>query len=203
MLEAVRDQAAGLLAWKLQPPTRVLAVAAAERGAASLELLWRLREGCRALELPCVVMEGPPERWGDGLEPGGVGLWHAPVSALWRDWRDVPGRPLVALTADPAALVDAYRAIKALSGGGLHPVVVALPDEGDETMAPHGALQAALAALRRTCQQHLRAVPPVWTLGYHAQRSADPAGEGTLLRVLEAAWTLEAPCAMGGRLRPC
>lgn len=209
MLEPVHDQAAGLLAWNLQPPNRVLAVAASERGSASLELLWRLRQGCDALGLVAVVVEGAPGLWADGPDAGGVWLWHTPAEVVMRWWPPDGGRPLVALSAEPAALVAAYRALKVLRQGGLRPVVVALPDDAANGPEAPGAspvagpLEAALAALQRTCVAHLNWVPTVWRLGYHARGLAEPEGEAALCKVLDAAWTLDAPGMAGGGLRPC
>lgn len=210
MLEPVHDQAAGLLAWNLQPPTRVLAVVATERGSASLELLWRLRQGCEAIGVASAVVEGLPGTWpDDGPQAGGVWLWHTPVEAAVSWWpAEDGGRPLVALTAEPAALVAAYRALKVLRQAGLQPVVVALPDEaqggtgtaGDRAPAP---LHAALSALQRTCQAHLGWVPTVWRLGYHEHPSAEPGSEAVLYKILDAAWTLDMPGGVGGGRRPC
>lgn len=208
MLEPVHDQAAGLLAWNLQPPTRVLAVVATERGSASLELLWRLRQGCDALGVASAVVEGAPGLWGDGPDAGGVWLWHTPAEVAVRWWPPEGGRPLVALTAEPATLVAVYRAVKVLRQGGLQPVVVALPDAGEgadahcATPVP-GPLEAALSALHRTCVAHLGWAPTVWTLGYHERGSAEPGGEAVLCKVLDAAWTLDVPGLAGGGLRSC
>jgi len=208
MLEAVHDQAAGLLAWDLRPPHRVLAVIAPERGQASLELLWRLRQGCEALNLPSAVVEGAPGRWGERPDAGGVWLWHVPAALAVRWWPDEGGRPLVSLTAEPAALVAAYRSLKTLHQAGLRPVVVALPDEGvvDAGDGPQpSALQAALSALRRTCDTHLQWQPPVWTLGYHehGQAELDTDRAAVLCKVLDAAWLIDGMSVAEGDERLC
>lgn len=209
MLEPVHDQAAGLLAWNLQPPTRVLAVVATERGSASLELLWRLRQGCEAIGVAAAVVEGPPGTWPeDHAQAGSVWLWHAPAGTTVSWWPAEGGRPLVALTAQPAALVSAYRALKVLRQAGLQPVVVALPDEmesredraGGRAPAP---LNAALSALQRTCHTHLGWIPAAWRLGYHEQPSAKPEGEAVLYKILDAAWTLDVPGGAEDGRRPC
>ena len=212
MLEPIRDQAAGLLAWHLQPPTRVLAVIAAARGSASLELLWRLHQGCQAVGLPCAVVGGEPGRWQDDLPPGGAWLWHAPTDDVLRCWPADGGRPLVALTAEPVALVAAYQALKYLYRAGMRPVVVALPNPGDPPM-PDGAmgdgapapgpLQAALTALRRTCVSHLGAAPTVWALRYDERGSVTPDTQAALGRILDAAWVWETPAFAGEQRRPC
>jgi len=212
MLEPIRDQAAGLLAWHLQPPTRVLAVLAAARGSASLELLWRLHQGCQALGMPCAVVEGEPGHWPEDLPSGGAWLWHAPANEVLRWWPTDGGRPLVALTAEPAALVAAYQDLKRLHGMGLRPVVIALPEPSDhpvpdvarggEAPAP-GPLQAALSALRCTSDSHLGVAPTVWALGYDARGSVTPETQAVLGRILDAAWVLEAPAFVGEQRRPC
>lgn len=215
MLEPGHDQAAGLLAWDLRPPSRVLAVIAENRGQASLELLWRLRQGCEALGLSAGVVEGAPGQWGDGPEVGGVWLWHVPVDLAVGWWPAEGGRPLVALSAEPAALVAAYRALKALRQAGLEPVVVALRDEPSgmrlrSDAAPTGGhpaapIDAALSALRRTCQTHLAWEPTVWMLGYHERGFAesDIEGSAVLCKVLDAAWLLDAPAVERGDWQPC
>ncbi|TSE31463.1 hypothetical protein Tther_00522 [Tepidimonas thermarum] len=201
MLESVHDQAAGLLAWRLQPPARVLAVVASGRGAASLELLWRLRQGCAGLGLEVAVVEDEPGRWGAGPERGGVWLWHTPPEEVLRWWPPEAGRPLVGWTLDPAALVAAYQAVKTLWRGGLAPVVVALPDGA--ASAAGAAWQAARSALERTCATHLGWVPPVWTLGYDERVPADPAVESVLCKALDAAWMWDTPAGVGSVVRPC
>ena len=209
MLEPVHDQAAGLLAWNLQPPTRVLAVVASEQGSASLELLWRLRQGCESIGVASAVVEGLPGAWPDDrAQAGSVWLWHTSADAAATWWPAEGGRPLVALTAQPAALVCAYRALKVLRQAGLQPVVVTLPDEmesregraGDRALAP---LNAALSALQRTCRTHLGWIPAAWRLGYHDYPSAEPGGEAVLSKILDAAWMLDAPSAVEGGRRPC
>lgn len=201
MHDMMRDQAAGLLAWNLRPPSRVLAAVVTRRSSASLELLWRLRCGCERLGLDCVVVETDPGSWGSGPGAGAVWLWHTSASALLRWWPPEGGRPLVALSAQPAALVEAYQIIKVLHQDGLQPVVVALPEEADASdvgtakPAP-GPLQAAQTALLRTCKTHLGWAPTIWTLGYHERDLADPTGEAVLCRALEAAWALAVPDRM-------
>ena len=118
----------------------------------------------------------------------------------------------MALTAEPAALVAAYQDLKRLHGMGLRPVVIALPEPSDhpvpdvarggEAPAP-GPLQAALSALRRTCDSHLGVAPMVWALGYDARGSVTPETQAVLGRILDAAWVLEAPAFAGEQRRPC
>ncbi|MGQ9725368.1 MAG: hypothetical protein ACUVVU_08475, partial [Tepidimonas sp.] len=135
-------------------------------------------------------------------------LWHTPAEVVVRWWPSEGGRPLVALTAEPAALVAAYRAVKVLRQGGLQPVVVALPDAGERgdargTPSFAAPLEAALSALHRTCVAHLGWAPMVWTLGYYERGSAEPAGEAVLCKVLDAAWMLDVRGLAGGGLRSC
>ncbi len=198
MLEPIRDQAAGLLAWHLRAPLRVLAVVGNERSDAPLELLWRLRRGCQDWGLDSRVIEGSPERWGDDAELAEVWLWHAPLASVLRWWPARAGHPLVALRAEPAALVEGYRSLKQLRQAGLAPIVVALPASAD---GRDPALQAASAALQRTCRHHLQWVPTVWTLGYDAT-GAD-AAQAVLARLLDAAWALDLAGDEGGVQRSC
>jgi hypothetical protein len=195
MLEARRDQAAGLLAWQLQAAPRVLAVVASPRGTASCELLWRLQLGCRALGLDGSVLEGPPGAWDEEPAAGDVWLWHATPDQVARCWPP-EARPLVALDAQPAALVGAYQAIKQLRAAVLAPAVVALPAAADAAAGARSgsnvpdALTAAVTALRRTCERYLQWCPTVWWLGYHARgpQGSDGVALEDLCKVLEMAW---------------
>ncbi|WP_334133806.1 hypothetical protein [Tepidimonas sp.] len=189
MLEPIRDQAAGLLAWQLCAPLRVLAVVAGGRTNAALELLWRLHQGYRDWGLDCRVLEGTPQSWGDDVDAAEVWLWHAPVESLVRWWPGGGNHPLVALRAEPAALVDGYRSLKRLHAAGLQPIVVALA--GGEGAYPEGAVQATCTALQRTCRVHLNWVPTVWTLGYHEAVAGQPGTDDVLARLLDAAWMMD------------
>ncbi|TSE34801.1 hypothetical protein [Tepidimonas charontis] len=190
MLEPIRDQAAGLCAWHWRAPLRVLAVVASERTDAALELLWWLRRGYADWGLDSRVIEGAPERWGEDAELADVWLWHAPAAAVAAWWPAAGGHPLVALRAEPAALVDGYRSLKHLRRAGFAPIAVALSAPASHVEGPDPALAAACAALARTCQRHLQWAPAIWTLGYDDAVGATPT-EAVLARLLDAAWTLD------------
>ncbi|TSE26879.1 hypothetical protein Tsedi_00588 [Tepidimonas sediminis] len=190
MLDARRlahDQAAGLAAWGLQPPLRVVALI--EVGEAAAALARRLAAGCARLGLEAVGVEGPPSLWHDA-PPADVWLWCAEAQVLARWWPGDGARPLVPLLAQPEAIVGAYRALKLLRQHALAPAVVALARQPGE----EPALAAALSALRRTCAQHLSWQPVAWTLGYHdaCHPCGDAAADDAVVtRVLEVAWLLE------------
>lgn len=212
MLEAGFDQAHGLQALDLRPPTRVLPVVASPDGERSLELLWRLEQGLRALGLPVLVQEGARglcvadaqaghrevlRRWLDGVPPGGVVLLHAPLDALTALLADSPARPLVALTDAPAARVGAYNAVKVLhQAAALQPIVLRLEAVDHPAAAPDVSARLAQAeqALRATCAQRLGWVPVVWPLGYHPSRNGTVAGrlaESGWLKLLDSALTID------------
>lgn len=212
MLEAGFDQAHGLQALELRPPTRVLPVVASAEGERSLELLWRLEQGLRALGLPVLVQEGARglrvadaeaghravlRRWLDGVPPGGVVLLHAPLDALTALLADSPARPLVALTDAPKALVGAYNAVKVLhQAAALQPIVLRLEGGTDAPPEPEASTRLAQAeqALRTTCQQRLGWVPVVWPLGYHPSSNRASAGrlaESGWLKLLDSALMIE------------
>lgn len=190
MLDARRlahDQAAGLVAWGLHPPLRVVALA--EVADAAQEVAHRLAAGCAGQGLDCAFLQGPPPSWPQAAA-GDVWLWRADPRVLVRWWPRDGSRPLVPLVAQAPVIVAAYQALKLMHQHGLEPVIVALARQRGDG----GALAAALAALRRTCAQYLDWQPTAWTLGYHDGRH--PPGEGSgdtavVTRVLEAAWLLD------------
>jgi hypothetical protein len=210
MLERGGDQAAGLLTWHLQPPARVVAIAASERGESSHELLWRVRTGCQALQMPCAIVDGGLGLSFDVSLPGQVWLWHAPADVLARRWPVEDSPPLVGLLAEPSALVSAYRDLKRLHRVGFNPVVIALPDPTERAADAHPCpdarvptpLMAALSALQRTCKTHMDWVPTVWTLGYH-QGQLDESSEAALLKILDSAWSLDVAALSSGAGRRC
>ena len=212
MLEAVRDQAHGLQAWELRPPTRVLPVVATPESERSLELLWRLERAFRSMELPVTVLEGvgglsPADRraghrhvlgcWLQSVQEGSVVLLHAPLEALSVLLADSLARPLVALTPEPAAVVGAYNAVKVLhQAAALQPIVLTIaPEEGAfEGASPEGRQQSAAHALCETARQRLGWVPVVWTVGYHSYGNgpfAPAASLSTWLKLLDSALILE------------
>jgi len=210
MLERGGDQATGLLTWHLQAPARVVAIAASERGVSSHELLWRVRNGCQALQMPCTIIEGGPGLGFDECLPGQVWLWHAPADVLARRWPAEDSPPFVGLLAEPSALVSAYRDLKRLHRVGFNPVLIALPDPNERTTDASPCpdvrvptpLMAALSALRRTCKTHLGWVPTVWTLGYHQER-LDESSEAALLKILDSAWSLDVTAVSSEAGRRC
>lgn len=208
-------QAHGLQAWELRPPTRVLPVVSSAPDTRSLELLCRLEQSFRQLALPLVVLEGwrglrPQDalaghqavmrHWLAGVPAGSVVLLHAPLEPLSVLLADSMARPLVAMDETPAALVQAYNAVKVLHQvAALEPVVVALqpaPAQGDRLLEAPGPLLQATQALQHTCQQQWAWVPVVWTLEYHfngaALRDAG-AALATRLKLLDSALLLEDP----------
>ncbi|TSE25367.1 hypothetical protein [Tepidimonas aquatica] len=200
------EQAAGLAAWAVQPPLRIVAVACpqpqAQGDPGAALLVQHLRAGCAALGLQCADVVGAPSVW-DDVPAGDVWLWCAPTDLLLRWWPLDEGHPLVPLLAQPSAIVAAYRAVKQLHAAQLQPVVVAVAARVGE----EGPLHAACQALQRTCERHLGWVPGVWVLGYH-DGSAPPQGlQGNLdvvTRALEAAWTLDMwRSPQGEAKRPC
>ncbi len=213
MLEPwTHDQAHGLQAWELRPPTRVLPVVVSSADSRSLELLWRLEQAFQALTLPVVVVEGvrglhPRDataghravlrRWLKGVPAGSVVLLHAPLEALTVLLADSEARPLVPLDATPVACVQAYNAVKVLhEAAALAPVVVSLlpaPVGGAE--APRtDLLNQAARTLQDTCQQRLGWVPVVWPLEYHFG-GAEPLNGGVALagrlKLLDSALILD------------
>lgn len=212
MLETVCDQAHGLQALELRPPTRVLPVVASADDERSLELLWRLEQGFEAQELPVVVLEGARglgmaqaraghravlRHWLQGVPPGSVVLWHAPLEALTALLADSQARPLVALTDAPSALVGAYNAVKVLQqAAALQPIVLRLdgPDQAPAVPEARARLVQAEHALRETCQQRLGWVPVVWPLGYHSSRYRGAAGklaDSGWLKLLDSALMID------------
>ncbi|MCS6811800.1 MAG: hypothetical protein NZ694_11160 [Tepidimonas sp.] len=184
----MHDQVAGLAAWGLRPPLRVVALVEAAGAATALAL--RLADGCLALGLEVAAVDGAPPLW-DDVAQADVWLWRADPEVLLRWWPQEAAHPVVPLLAQPRVIVAAYRALKRLRLAGLAPVVVALAQQPGDAQA----LPAALTALRRTCAQHLAWQPPAWTLGYHGQcEGPGDAGDdaAVVTRVLEAAWTLDA-----------
>jgi len=206
MLDTTFDQASGLSAMKLRPPTRVLPVVHNPSGSASLELLWRLEGAFQSLGLPVAVVEGAHgltlhdarqghravlSYWLDNVPVGTVVLLHAPLEALAVLLADSQARPLVALNAEPRSLVDAYNATKVLlQVAGLMPVVIQLQDDATP---PDSPLRRFSDTLRANCLSHLSTVPAIWSLGYHhrVDGSLDDSDESCALRVLDTALVLE------------
>lgn len=216
MLESqVLDQAHGLQAWELHPPTRVLPVVDTVPSTRSFELLWRLEQSFRDLSLPVVVLEGvrglrPQDataghravmrRWLSGVPSGSVVLLHAPLEALSVLLADSQARPLVALDDTPPGLVDAYNAVKVLhQAAALEPVVMALqppPLPGPPTASAPAAqrLEQAVQSLRATSVQQLAWVPLTWSLEYHFSGSGMRDGAAALssrLKLLDSALILD------------
>lgn len=202
MFEEGFDQAHGLTAWELTPPTRVLPVVAS--GDSSLALLWTLEQGFQRLGHDVVVVDGlngvlPRDallgssavlrRWLHGVPAGCVTLLHAPLEATATLLCDSMARPLVALTADKSSVVQAYQAVKVLAEvSGLQAIVL----QADERDA---ALQTrAGASLRQTCSRCLNMVPSVWGLeydGHPSGRDLRLQHDATLLKVLDSALMIE------------
>jgi hypothetical protein len=206
MLEAVFDQARGLAAWELAPPTRVIPVVAGdteEMRRHTLEWLWVLEQGLRAQGHPVAVQEslqglssahvglGQREilaRWLKPMPAGGVVLLHAPLEALAVLLADSEARPVVALQDERKALVWAYNAVKVLvQAAGLQPVL--LMSDG----VPASRAKQVFEAFAHTCDQRLGVVPSQWVLGYDDQCSGvlRQAREACLLRVLDSALMMD------------
>lgn len=209
MLEKHSDQASGLAALKLRPPTRVLPVVQSADGLLSLELMWRLERALQGMGQPVTVVEGLQglspddarlghrrvlQHWLAGVPPGTVVLLHAPLEAQAVLLADSTARPLIALSDAPPSLVQAYNALKVLwQAAGLWPVVLALRcvESGGLSGRPDTTAEALLTG----CERHLGRVPAVWSLGYDspvsgAQMDAD---ESCVLKVLDTALVLEDP----------
>jgi len=206
MLDASFDQASGLSALKLRPPTRVLPIVGSPSGSAALELMWRLEGAFQAVGLPVAVVEGAHgltvqdarlghlavlSRWLEDVPTGTVVLLHAPLEALAVLLADSQARPLIALSAETRTLVDAYNATKVLlQVAGLVPVVIQLQAC---TAAPDSPGCRFADTLRANCLSHLTTVPAIWSLGYHhpVDGSLDHADESCALKVLDTALLLE------------
>lgn len=212
MLESqVLDQAHGLQAWELHPPTRVLPVVNTGPSTRSFELLWRLEQSFRTLALPVVVLEGvrglrPHDatagyravmrRWLAGVPGGSVVLLHAPLEALTVLLGDSEARPLVALDDTPPGLVEAYNAVKVLhQAAALEPIVMALQAmPAHEPTAGPDRLSNAVQSLRSTCEQQLAWVPLAWSLEYHFSGTGMRDGAAALssrLKLLDSALILD------------
>lgn len=210
MLEKRSDQASGLSALKLLPPTRVLPVVQTTTdGWCSLELLWRLERALQGMGQPVAIVEGLKglsandarlghgrllQLWLAGTPPGSVVLLHAPLEALAVLLADSTARPLIALSDAPPALVQAYNAVKVLwQAAALRPVVLAL--RGTETAELADPAHATAEALAKACERHLGWVPVVWPLGYDSPVSGAQmdANESCVLKVLDTALVLEDP----------
>lgn len=208
MLEQRFDQASGLQALKILPAIRVLPVISSADDACSLELLWRLERALSHQGFAVEVVEGARglrvhdaaagvvdivSRWVQGAPPGSVVLVHAPLEVIAALLSDSQARPLVALGAQPRALVDAYNAIKVLDQvAGLRPVVL---DLVDETVSVEQTESRVARALRHSCEHHLGRVPTIWSLGYDHSMNAclDHSEEASVLKVLDTALLLEDP----------
>jgi hypothetical protein len=208
MLDPLHDQASGLAAMNLRPPTRVLPIVHSSAGSTySLELMWRLERAMLHLGLTVHVTEGARgltvqdasqghqavlQHWLEGVPAGAVVLLHAPLEALAVLLADSAARPLVAVTEDPRALVEAYNACKVLSqAAGLQPVIITLLREGPSWPAADN--QDGIERLRLNCASYLSAVPSVWSLGYHHSMdgATDRFDESCALKVLDTALVLE------------
>lgn len=207
MLEAEFDQAAGLSALQLLPPTRVLPVVQSPAQEESLELLYLLEQAFQALGLPVWVRQGwrgsraqPAATDAHGLlqreladtAPGTVVLWQAPLEAWAVLLAGSAAQPLVALSAKPASLLYAYNAVKVLwQVSSLLALVLSLPETGPRR--PGLEDKSALQALKRLGQDRLGVQPQVWPLGYDCRvnlpRTA--VGESCALKVLETALVLK------------
>ncbi|GAB3184638.1 hypothetical protein [Hydrogenophaga aquatica] len=206
MFESHFDQARGLAAWELQPPTRVVPVVAGDSAATlgvSHELLWMLEQGLSRQELPVTVMEGlhglrPQDvrlghravlsRWLGDVAQGSVVLLHAPLEVLAVLLADSQARPLVALRDEKHSLVWAYNAVKVLvQAAGLQPILVQ-PEEG--SAARRERISEAFAS---TCRERLGVIPSLWMLGYDEQCSGvlRRADDACLLRVLDSALMID------------
>lgn len=211
MREAAFDQAAGLAALRLQPPTRVLPIVETSAARGSWELMWQLEQRLTAQGESVAVVEGThglrvhdarqgPAQvlayWLEGVPAGSVVLLHAPLEALAVLLADSQARPLVALAGTPRGAVEAYNALKVLSQvAGLSPVVISLP------CAPHGDTQSStprtqmLDALRTNAGRHLGFVPTVWSLEYDASRNMGEwkTPDACVLKLLDTAMVLDDP----------
>lgn len=206
MLDTLHDQASGLAAMKLRPPTRVLPIVQSSAGTHSLELMWRLELTLMGLGVPVHVTQGVHgltvqdasqgyvavlQRWLEDVPTGTVVLLHAPLEALAVLLADSTARPLVALTDDSRALVEAYNASKVLAQvAGLQAVVISLRED-----SPHREPQMAgfIERFRSNCASYLSTVPSIWSLGYHQPMSGtlDRSDESCALKVLDTALVLE------------
>jgi len=207
MLEAEFDQAAGLSALQLLPPTRVLPLVQSPVANDSLELLYVLEQGLLSAGLPVWVRQGwtgqyaqasgcdAPQRLRHelaGAPAGTVVLWQAPLEVWAVLLAESAARPLVALTPDPASLLHAYNAVKVLwQVSSLMALVLSLPNT--QTAQP-GFDDASVAyKLQQQCLQRLRMRVQVWPLGYDHGGSFSrlAAEEPCVLKVLETALVLE------------
>lgn len=208
MLEQGFDQAAGLAALKLRPPTRVLPIVESSHGQTSLELMWRLESALRELGQAVAVVEGTQGlsvhdarqghrqilwHWLEGVPPGAVVLLHAPLEALAVLLADSEARPLVGVTHGPRDVVEAYNAVKVLWQVAMLIPVVLLMDSGQPH--PDASLERVSETLRANCERHLCRVPVIWPLEYH--RSVNmPSGlidPSCVLKVLDTALVLDRP----------
>lgn len=206
MLDPLHDQASGLAAMNLRPPTRVLPIVHSGGSTRSLELMWRLEMSLMVLGLPVHVTEGDRgltvrdasqghrvvlHHWLEEVPAGSVVLLHAPLEALAVLLADSAARPLVAVTEDPRSLLEAYNACKVLSqAAGLQPVIITLRDGSPVSGADR---EVWTERLRANCASFLSAVPSVWSLGYHHSMngSTDRFDESCALKVLDTALVLE------------
>ena len=209
MHEAVFDQAAGLAALRLQPPTRVLPIVETSAGRGSWELMWQLEQRLTALGESVAVVEGTHglrvhdahqghgqvlAYWLDGVPAGTVVLLHAPLEALAVLLGSSSARPLVALADTPRSAVEAYNALKVMSQvAGLSPVVVSLPSGPDDDARGPAPRAQMLEALRTNAGRHLGFVPTVWSLGYDASRNVGEwrTADACVLKLLDTAMVLD------------
>jgi len=207
MFEPGADQAQGLVAWELRPPTRVIPVVAGEDDMArrcSLSVLWALEQGYVQQGHTVEVVEGLNgllprdallghrtvlQRWLQGVAPGGVVLLHAPLEALASLLADSAARPVVALGSNRTAVVQAYQMVKVLwQAAALMPIVV--PVESRAMSAQEQSAQT----LVQTCERCLGMVPSLWWLGYDQQPTGTRnalQNDASLLKVLDSALMIE------------
>ncbi|HEX5805529.1 MAG TPA: hypothetical protein VFY31_04210 [Macromonas sp.] len=208
MFETGYDQARGLAAWELRPPTRVVPVVAGGTDASrqhTLSLLWALEQGLQQQGHAVVVIDGlnglqPRDallghravlrRWLQGVPAGSVVLLHASLEALASLLGDSVARPLVAMAADKHAMVHAYQAVKVLwQAAGLQTVVVQQADNASPALNDR-----AEQALRQACERCLGMVPSLWRLEYDEQTMgswARPHNDACLLKVLDSALMID------------
>lgn len=101
----------------------------------------------------------------------------------------MPVRPVVPMTYEPTAVVDAYSALKVLhQAAGLQAVLVAMPSD-----MPDGVAQQALQVLCETATRHLGWLPESWDLPDGQGPDAREALTRWVLRMLESALLIEEP----------
>jgi hypothetical protein len=118
-----------------------------------------------------------------------VVLLLAPKEWLGVLLENVPVRPVVPLTFQPTAVVDAYSALKVLhQAAGVQSVLVAMPSD-----MPDGVGQQALQVLCETTTRHLGWLPESWDLPDGQGADARETLTRWVLRMLESALLIEEP----------